>query len=153
MIYRIKYAIVQFTCDIITDVLKFIKIDSLSKVHRFVDDTDQLSYFFIVFLFVLTLYKSWHLEVIGHTWTFKFVIFWVETDALARTQINRNMFQNDRDFFFSYNLVKFNIVKTKSYQLFLTSLAHKDSYKEIDKLIMINSLVSIFIDLFDESST
>ena len=88
MVNCIKYAVVQFTCNIVTDILELIKVNPLSKLHSTIYDSNQLVDFFIISLFVFALNESWHLKIVSDAWSFEFIVIGIEADSLARTQVN-----------------------------------------------------------------
>ena len=111
----------------------------------------SISFFFLVFSFVLTFNKSWNLQIIRPTWSLYIILSLIKANPLPCTQVIRNVFKDNNNFFFSYVLIIFYIIKVKSYQLLLLSRSHEHLHKELDELIVIYSFVTVGVNLLDQS--
>jgi hypothetical protein len=70
---------------------------------------------------------------------------------LTCAEIVRNVLEDDDNFFFGNVLIKIYVVEIEGYQLLLSSGSHEHLDEKLDKLIVINSFVTISVDLFNES--
>ena len=82
-----------------------------------------------------------------------FLVIEPKRDAVAPFYVDRNVLENILDFFVGNILVVFKVKDFECYPHLLLDVSHQGGYKKLYELVMIDSFVSVGVDLAANSVT